>query len=73
MNRWQITALIVAALYVLMIFVRLWLNQLTHLGANGDLAAFQAAVRWYTIRDIGVLTGIYGLFLVILLGRRPKN
>lgn len=73
MARWKVAAFVVTALYGFAVWLRLWANQLTHNSLDGDREAFESAVRWYTLRDLAALTGIYGLFWVLFILRRRKT
>jgi len=63
---------VTTALYALLVYGRLWSNQLAHVGLNGNREAFLAAVRWYTIRDIAILTGTYALCVAALIWWKRK-
>jgi hypothetical protein len=39
---------------------------------DGDREAFHAAVRWYTLRDIAILTALYGLILTVFIWRKRR-
>jgi hypothetical protein len=73
MTRWKIAVIIATVLYGIAVCLRVWANQLTHNSIDGDRQAFEAAVRWYTLRDLAILTGIYGLFWLVFLSWRRRT
>lgn len=66
-------ALIITALYALAIWGRLWGNALVHPAADSDMASFMAEVRWRSLRDLAILTGVYGSCIVALIMYRRKG
>lgn len=61
------------AIYLLSAYARLWANQFSHPGIDGDWDAFEKLIRWETLRDLAILTIIYGLSLGTLVWFTRKH
>jgi len=74
MSRWKITVIVAATLlYALLVYVRKLLTFGVYVGPSSGKAAFFASIRWASLRDILILTVLYGLLVVALLWRKPKR
>ncbi|MBY8821867.1 hypothetical protein [Sphingomonas colocasiae] len=72
-RRKLVFALIITALYALAIWARLWANALVHPAADGDMTSFMAEARWRSLRDLTILTGVYGSCILALILYRRKG
>ena len=73
MPRWKILVIVAATLlYALLVYVRRLLTFGIYVGPPSGRAAFFASIRWASLRDIAILTLVYGLVLFALLWRNRK-
>lgn len=65
--------LIGAAIYFAAIYLRIQANGFAHPAMESNIDEFYDTIRWYTLRDIGILTILYGAVVSVFLWFRRKR